>query len=385
MLTAKQTATDKTKVEIVNNIICTMFSLYTAEQYTVEPVKVIYPDGRTEVTPDLSPRKTTASVDYINRCTGLSLSAEECVKLLKRMGHEAKASPTTADVIEVEVPATRPDVLHECDLMEDAAVAYGFDNLPRRFPSTNTVANPLPINKLSDIVRKEIAYAGWVEGLSLILCSHDENYAWLNQKDNGKEAILLENPKSLEYQLVRTSLLPGLLKTLRENRKHSLPLRLFEVSDVGHKDDSERERLSRNERRVCATYTDKEARFEVVHGLLDRIMKVLNVPFIGRNNAGKERGYWIEECNDETFLPGRAAVIKYRAGKSHAAVGLATSGPPAEPTLDSAVVSEVDQKSTLPTTDTDTSSGSSSSISQTMSHLTRKVAQSLSLKSQLHL
>lgn len=370
------TGTDHTRCSHALAELVAMFSQYCGEAYTVEPVKVIYPDGRTEVTPDLSPRKTTASVEYINRCTGLSLSAEECVKLLKRMGHEATAS--TPDVIDVAVPATRPDVLHECDLMEDVAVAYGFDNLPRRFPSTNTVANPLPINKLSDIVRKEIAYAGWVEGLSLILCSHDENYAWLNQKDNGKEAILLENPKSLEYQLVRTSLLPGVLKTLRENRKHSLPLRLFEVSDVGHKDESERERLSRNERRVCATYTDKEARFEVVHGLLDRIMKVLNVPFIGRNNAGKERGYWIEESDDQTFLPGRAAVIKYRPGKSHGA-GLASSGPPAQPTLDSAAVSEVDQKSTLPTTDVNTSSSGSSKISEAMSHLTRKVAQSLSL------
>jgi phenylalanyl-tRNA synthetase beta subunit len=65
--------------------------------------------------------------------------------------------------------------------MEDVAVAYGFDNLPRRFPSTNTVAAPLPINKLSDLVRRDIAYAGWIEALSLILVS-------------AVEAVLLPRP-----------------------------------------------------------------------------------------------------------------------------------------------------------------------------------------------
>jgi len=50
-------------------------------------------------------------------------------------------------------------------------VAYGFDNLPRRFPSTNTVAQPLPINKLGDLVRRECAYSGWTEVLPLILVS----------------------------------------------------------------------------------------------------------------------------------------------------------------------------------------------------------------------
>jgi phenylalanyl-tRNA synthetase beta chain len=92
-------------------------------------------------------------------------------KLLERMGHGASVSSENADELVVDVPATRPDVMHECDLMEDVAVAYGFDNLPRRFPSTNTVAQPLPINKLGDLVRRECAYSGWTEVLPLILVS----------------------------------------------------------------------------------------------------------------------------------------------------------------------------------------------------------------------
>lgn len=295
----------------------------------MEPVKIIHSDGHSLVTPDLSPRVASCRLSYINRCTGLTLTAQRCVELLERMGHSAHIE--SEDVLQVSIPATRPDVLHECDLMEDVAVAYGFDHLPRRFPATNTVAAPLPINKLSDVLRRELAYAGWVEALSLILCSHDEAYKWLRRTDPGKEAILLENPKSLEYQMVRTSLLPGLLKTLRENRKHSLPWRLFEVSDVARQDEKDLERRATNERRAVASYSDREAKFEVVHGLLGRLMQVLDVPYVaggaaaassssakkqGKSDGGhasRDRGgYWIEESEDPTFLPGRAAVVKYR-------------------------------------------------------------------------
>ncbi|CAO1615438.1 unnamed protein product [Parajaminaea phylloscopi] len=401
------TGTDETRCIHALAELVGMISQYCGEQYTVEPVKVVYPGGRTEITPNLTPRHTTARLSYINRCTGLDLTRQRCTELLARMGHEAASNSADEDLIDIAVPATRPDILHECDIMEDVAVAYGFDNLPRRFPATNTVASPLPVNKLSDIVRREIAYAGWVEGLSLILCSHDENYAWLNQKDPGTEAILLENPKSLEYQLVRTSLLPGLLKTLRENRKHSLPLRLFEVSDVGYKDESETERCARNERRVVASYTDKEARFEVVHGLLDRIMRVLGVEFIGRtNNAGKERGYWIEESDDATFLPGRAAVIKFRPGPSKTDKSSDASASRAADTLASAGASGAQTSAPLPTHQPTSeaqgattasskdesklgsaappahaSSSSSPSVSSALDHLGRKLATALHLSS----
>ena len=93
-------------------------------------------------------------------------------KLLERMGHGASVSSENADELVVDVPATRPDVMHECDLMEDAAIAYGFNKLPDTFPPTSTVAQPLEISKLSDIIRREWSMAGFVEVLPLILVCH---------------------------------------------------------------------------------------------------------------------------------------------------------------------------------------------------------------------
>jgi phenylalanyl-tRNA synthetase beta chain len=85
------------------------------------------------------------------------------------MSLRAEISPGDSDTLNVAIPPTRPDILHECDIMEDAAIAYGFNNLPDAFPATSTVAQPLAVSKLSDIIRHEWAYAGWVEVLPLIL------------------------------------------------------------------------------------------------------------------------------------------------------------------------------------------------------------------------
>jgi phenylalanyl-tRNA synthetase beta chain len=297
------TATDKTKLEIVTNIIVTMFSTYSSEPFTVEPIKIVSKhNNETRQVPDLTPRETEAEISYINACCGLDLSAEEICALLKRMAYKAKPSQASKDLIDVSIPPTRADVLHQCDIMEDVAIAYGFNKLDRPFPTQSaTIAQALPINKISDIIRIEAAMAGWAEVMPLILCSHDENFTWLNRKDDGTTAVKLANPKTLEYQVVRTTLLAGLLKTIRENKHHSLPLKIFEVSDVAFKDSS-RERKARNERHFAAAWCGKTSGFEVVHGLLDRIMLMMKSAFVTQEEGleGKlssSSSYWIEEID----------------------------------------------------------------------------------------
>ena len=244
------------------------------------------------------------------------------------MSLKAELSPDDTDKVLVSVPPTRPDILHQCDIMEDAAIAYGFNNLPHTFPATSTVAQPLAVSKISDIIRHEWAYAGWVEVLPLILvrpyrsfpsvrpnsqtrvyfiqCSHEENFAWLNTPDDHQTAIKIANPKTLEFQVVRTSLLQGLLKTIRENRSHALPLRIFETSDVVFKDPA-RERQARNVRHAAAVWCNKTAGFEIVHGLLDRAMAMLEVPHIPGGQPSAPTGYYIKERTGayiSTFVEG---------------------------------------------------------------------------------
>lgn len=320
----EMTATDATKLQIVTDMMVTMFSEYCSEPFTVEPVRIVSEhNGQSRVTPTLQPRVAHTDIDYLNSCTGLEESPESLCKLLRKMAYDAKPA-SNGKGLEVAVPITRPDVLHQCDIMEDLAVCYGFNNLPRTAPSRSaTVGAPLMVNKLGDIVRVESAMAGWSEVMPLILCSHEENFAWLNRKDDGTTAIRLANPKTLEYQMVRTSLLPGLLKTIRENKGHSVPMKIFEVSDVGFKDAS-LERQARNERHFAAAWCGKTSGFEVVHGLLDRILLMLRTSFLPdlkTGDADKADGYWIEELNEDTFFPGHAASVHLRLNGKERRIG----------------------------------------------------------------
>jgi phenylalanyl-tRNA synthetase beta chain len=198
--------------------------------------------------------------------------------------------------------------------MEDVAIAYGYNNLKKTFPSVTTVGQPLPLAKLTDLIRREVAMAGFTECMPLILCSREENFAFLRKTDDSM-AVTLANPKTIEYQICRTSLLPGALKAIRENRKHALPIKVFEVSDVVFKNEKV-ERRANNERHFCAVMAGHVSSFEVIHGLLDRVMKMLSIDLIDKHT--EEAGYYILEGDDATFFPGRNATLQVRLERGQA-------------------------------------------------------------------
>ena len=111
------TATDETKLDIVCNMMVTMFSSYCAEPFTIEPVRIVSEhNGATRVTPSLTTRIIDVEVDYINQCCGLEESPESLCTLLKKVTFEAKPS-ADGKILHVAVPPTRADILHPCDIV----------------------------------------------------------------------------------------------------------------------------------------------------------------------------------------------------------------------------------------------------------------------------
>ncbi|GAB4833462.1 hypothetical protein Ancab_031705 [Ancistrocladus abbreviatus] len=91
---------------------------------------------------------------------------------------------------------------------------------------------PLPLNELSDLIKSEIAMNGFSEVLTWILCSYKENFDMLNRKDDKSTAVIIGNPHSSDFEVVRTSLMPGILKTVGHNKDHPKPIKIFEVGDA---------------------------------------------------------------------------------------------------------------------------------------------------------
>jgi len=225
------------------------------------------------------------------------------VSLLNKMGLVPKK--LNDNRISVEVPITRSDILHPCDVAEDVAIAYGYNNVQDALPPTTTLGAQLPLNKVSDLIRQEMAQAGYKECLNFALCSISEISTML-LRELDERVVKIANPKSSDFQVGRTTLVPGLIKTLANNKSNKLPISLFEVGDVVLKEDTE-ETGSKNERRLAAIHSNQDSSgFEFIHGLLDHLMLKLKI------KQDNKDGYYISEAHDSSLFPKRQAHIHFR-------------------------------------------------------------------------
>eukprot|EP00668_Euglena_longa_P048415 GGOE01065483.1.p1 GENE.GGOE01065483.1~~GGOE01065483.1.p1 ORF type:complete len:603 (+),score=167.74 GGOE01065483.1:166-1809(+) len=297
------TAMDEYKAVVTVNQIVAAFSYYCQDQFTVEPVLVQYEDGQEVVTPDLSVKEMECKVDWMNRSVGIESTAEAIAQSLTKMLLTAEVKDS--NTISVKVPPTRSDILHEVDVMEDVAIAYGYDNIVKKAPPTLSVGKQEPTSKLSHMVRLEFAQAGFNEVLTLSLASYDDCFTKLRKEVDRSLAVSIANPQTLEFQMCRLSLLPGLLKSVAASIATPVPIKLFEVNDVVLQDSS-RDTGTRNERHAAAVYCSTVSGLETIHGLTDHIMQMLECP--PKCTANPE-GYHIRPSEDSTFFTGRQAEV----------------------------------------------------------------------------
>jgi phenylalanyl-tRNA synthetase beta chain len=189
--------------------------------------------GRVDIYPEVGkPIVVPLRVNRVNQLLGGSFSAEQIQDLLSRLGMEI-AEPS--ETMQVKIPSFRPDLSREVDLIEEIARIDGFDRVGTVFPMAGV--RPVKIAVRQKVIKKArevFCYAGFSETVhySFIERVHAEEFktAFASEQD---QMILLKNPLSSENDTMRTSLIPGLLKTAALNlSKGQKPLKLFEVGSV---------------------------------------------------------------------------------------------------------------------------------------------------------
>ena len=221
----EMTGTDLHKLEVCLAVLAGQFSSHCQgdSQFTIEQVEIHHEDnGKVEVFPNLTNHQFDVELKSINTTLGLDLNIQQVRECAEKMGLIFKGTKEEDKKIVIEVPPTRTDVIHECDIAEDIGIAYGYNNIPRVFPPTNTVGKQIPIHKFGDLIRAELAQAGYIESLTMSLLSIKESYEYLRRPFNENEAVQIANPKTIEFEIVRTSLIPGLLKVLQSNTDESV-------------------------------------------------------------------------------------------------------------------------------------------------------------------
>lgn len=302
------TAHDETKANIVLNTLVTMFSVYSSTKFTVEPVEVIDYNGNHTIYPNLQDTYFETTSTYLTKLAGTgALKVEEIISYLERMGLGVKTHDSNPDALTIVVPPTRTDILHACDVAEDLAISYGYNNIEKVPLQTVCYGYQQPFNKLSDLIRQEMAMSGYTECMTFSLISKEESIVKLgyelNQENLSKFAQILKS-KTSEFEVVRTSLIPCLLKTIEKNQVNPLPLRLFEISDVVVMD-PESETGARNKRNLCFAYVNNNSGFEILQGVVDHLLENK----LGLKWNSKENGYEIKPSKDIRFFPDRQAEI----------------------------------------------------------------------------
>jgi phenylalanyl-tRNA synthetase beta chain len=222
----------------LNILVAALLELFPGAR--AEAVTIVQPTGAA-LTPDLRPQRVSLDVAAAARLVGVDLTDDEAAGLLRRMRHGVALEAPGR--LAVDVPAWRNDIMHEVDLFEDLAIAYDYNRITPRLVPSMTVARERPERVVANRARAALTGLGFFETMSLMLTNTDDHYGLLDLADPG-DAVLVAHPISVEQTMLRTTLLPGLLKLFAANRGQGLPQRLCEVDDVvrlvpGHEEPAE--------------------------------------------------------------------------------------------------------------------------------------------------
>ena len=110
------------------------------------------------------------------------------------------------DKFKVTVPFFRADILHECDIAEDIAIGFDINKITRTYPEASTVGKQVWLNKMTDLVRQEIGFCGFIECLNFVLCPEHEQTTLINNSDSS-QIVRIQDAKMSELDSARSTLI----------------------------------------------------------------------------------------------------------------------------------------------------------------------------------
>ena len=166
---------------------------------------------------------------------GFTLSTGEMIELLHRLDMHVT---TDKENLHVTPPSYRNDVNIESDLIEEIARLYGYNHIPRVRPvySTGSLADS-PLFTLEVETRTLLLREGLQECITCDLISPSENALTQEKEIPDSATLRVLQPRSLDQSVLRTSLLPGMIKVAQHNYNfQQTDLALFEIGRIHYKE-----------------------------------------------------------------------------------------------------------------------------------------------------
>jgi len=276
----------------LNMVVCALSDL-GGEIYSMEVVK----GNDKNISPNLSPWELDFDIDYINKILGFDLDEKQISELLAKMGIGYKKSKAL-------IPCYRTDILHQIDLAEDIAIAYGYENVDAIIPNVATIG----AEDKFEIFKRKITEI--LIGLNLI---EVKNYHMISKKDLVDNMLVDTNPVMLrsavsaEYNYLRTWIIPSLLKTLSNNMQYEYPQKIFEIGTCFKRNDKLENKVGEFDR-LAVAFCGDTIDYTAMRQVLDYLMKMIDVEFS------------ITDTEHSSFIPGRCARVSVK-GKDVAYIG----------------------------------------------------------------
>jgi phenylalanyl-tRNA synthetase beta chain len=250
----------------------------------------VYPEKKEPIT-------VGYDVDKINALLGIQVSEDEMCEYWSMVD----LIPDKENKC-VHVPTWRQDVLRLADLAEEVARFYGYDKIPTTLPSGEATQGGVSYERsIRNMARTVVEQYGFSEGMTYSFESPKVFDKLLVPQDSDmRKAIEISNPLGVDYSIMRTSPLNGMLTSLATNYNHrNKNVRLYELANVYLPKALPLTELPDEKMMLClGMYGDGD--FFDMKGCVEGVL----------NKLGIQEGVTYEPKNDRLYLhPGRRADI----------------------------------------------------------------------------
>ncbi len=257
--------------------------------FKVSRVEVAY-GGRGRMLPEMKVKKFSIPLKQIDSEIGVTIGFNNAILLANKMGHEAAL---VGKNIRVSSPPYRLDVINEQDIIEDIAVGYGYDYIQPVPVLSGTMGNLEAKSRRLDSVIETMIGLGFEEAMNSYLTNEETNFSKMRQ-ENKKDYVNITNPRSGLATMLRTWMLPSLLKGVGQSMHDSFPLRLFEADMAfGIRGNAPEERYH-----LAAVSCHSKANFNEAKAALEGLLRAL----------GSE--CTMTETDNRSFIEGRCATVE---------------------------------------------------------------------------
>ena len=245
----------------------------------------------------------TLRVDRANAFLGITIEKQEVVDHLASLNMQV--ADMDENLLAVKPPAFRGDITREVDLFEEIARLVGYDAIPVTLPQIKPTEEEQPDLALRDRCKTRLTGLGFTEVITYSFVSpQSADFLDAQEKSDLRAFVRLRNPLSQEQSVMRTSLIPGLLSTVRLNTvRGQSDLRIFEWGKA-YIQGAEELPHERNFLAVLLTGLStqqtwhgnpREFDFYDIKGVVENIIEDLGIPEPGYTRTGPKEGFDTDE------------------------------------------------------------------------------------------